>query len=86
MEPEWEKGTLRCEKEHVGTFEESNEGYEACPTSWGPTLDISTSVSHTFTLQTPQNVPGQLGGDIILIILKRLMEIRDIGRDCNDRE
>ena len=58
MEPEWEKGTLRCEKEHVGTFEESNEGYENCPTSWAPTLDISTSVSHTFTLQTPQNVPG----------------------------
>ena len=58
VEPEWEKGTLRCEKEHVGTFEESNEGYENCPTSWAPTLDISTSVSHTFTLQTPQNVPG----------------------------
>ena len=59
VEPEWEKATLRFEREHVGTFEQSNDQYETCPAPWAPTLSITSSVSHHFTLETPQNVPGQ---------------------------
>ena len=59
VEPEWEKATLRFEREHVDTYEQSNDTYETCPASWFPTLAITSSVSHSFTLQQPQNVPGK---------------------------
>ena len=59
VEPEWENATRRFEREHVETFEQSNDTYEICPANWLPTLAISSSVSHHFTLQTPQNVPGK---------------------------
>ena len=58
VEPEWAKSTLRFEREHVATFDHLNEAYETCPAPWKPTLAVNTSVSHQFTLQTAQNLPG----------------------------
>jgi len=58
IEPEWDKATLRFEREHVETLEHSNDTYETCAAPWPPTLALTTSVSHNFTLQQPQNVPG----------------------------
>ena len=58
IEPEWDKATLRFEREHVETLEHSNDTYETCAAPWPPTLALTTTVSHNFTLQQPQNVPG----------------------------
>ena len=72
VQPEWENSTRRFEREHVGTFEESNDSYETCSPSWPPTLALSGSVSHHFTLQTPQNVPGQQTFNNSPVILSNL--------------
>ena len=58
VEPEWEKATLRFEREHVASFDHLNDTYDTCPAPWQPTLAVQTSVSHQFSLQTTQNMPG----------------------------
>jgi len=58
IEPEWEKAVLRFEREHVETFEHSNDTYDTCLLPWLPTRAVTGSVSHNFTLQQPQNTPG----------------------------
>ena len=58
IEPEWEKSVLKFEREHVETYEQSNETYDTCPVTWQPTRALTASVSHQITLQQPQNVPG----------------------------
>jgi len=58
VEPEWQKATLRFEREHVASFDQLNDTYDTCPAPWQPTLAVNTSVSHQFTLQQAQNLSG----------------------------
>ena len=58
IDPEWQKATLRFEREHVASFEHLNDTYDTCPTPWQPTLAVNTSVTHQFNLQQAQNIPG----------------------------
>ena len=58
VEPEWEKATLRFEREHVASFDHQNDSYETSPAPWQPTISVNTSVTHQFTLQQAQNMPG----------------------------
>lgn len=58
VEPEWDKAVLRMERELLESLEHSNDTYDTCPAPWLPTREVTCSASHTFTLQQPQNVPG----------------------------
>jgi len=58
VEPDWDKATLRFEREKVDSVEHQNDEYETVDVPWDPTIPVTTSVSHHFALNQPQNFAG----------------------------
>ena len=80
VEPEWDKAVLRMERELQESLEHSNDTYDTCPAPWLPTREVTCSVSHSFTFQQPQNVPG-IGSKIIILNVVTFLPRRNHSRN-----